>query len=456
MRPLPRALAVACALVLSLPVTASLPAANAVDSAEPGATRKLASKREITQATPGNFTGYGFDQCVAPTQKMMDRWWNTSPFTAVGIYISGDSRGCRTQPNLSPTWVATQVARGWRLLPIALGPQAACHPSFPRYRDDFTISTRRRGGYATAARQGTAEATKNARDALAYGIGPGSTIWYDLEGFDLRNTACRESALTFVSSWVKQIKAHGYVAGFYSSASSGIKMVDDARRLRPGKFNLPDQIWIARWDGIPNTSTTYIPEDGWRPGGRMKQYLGDHRETWGGVTINIDSNYIDLGTGSHARRDTRCPGTRLAFPSYPQLAAGSALPGRVKALQCLLSHQGFYSGPVDGSYGPETIAAARAWQARRRLPQGDTFTAAHWTALFATGPRTVVKRGSSGDAVHRLQRALKAAGNERFKANGLFNAATERAVRAYQRQVGIPVSGSATPQTWNRLRRGHR
>ena len=25
-------------------------------------------------ATPGNFTGYGFDQCVAPTQKSMDTW----------------------------------------------------------------------------------------------------------------------------------------------------------------------------------------------------------------------------------------------------------------------------------------------------------------------------------------------------------------------------------------------
>ena len=65
--------------------------------------------------------------------------------------------------------------------------------------------------------------------------------------------------------------------------------MDDARVNRPGAFTEPDQIWIARWDGQANTSTSYIRPDGWLPGGRMKQYLGGHNETWGGVTINIDS-----------------------------------------------------------------------------------------------------------------------------------------------------------------------
>src|SRR5688500_4331660 len=74
---------------------------------------------------PGNFTGYGFDQCQAPSQAAMDRWWKHSNFGAVGIYIAGNSRGCRTQTNLSATWVRNQQARGWRLLPITLGPQAS-------------------------------------------------------------------------------------------------------------------------------------------------------------------------------------------------------------------------------------------------------------------------------------------------------------------------------------------
>ncbi|WP_210439015.1 glycoside hydrolase domain-containing protein [Nocardioides xinjiangensis] len=434
---------------------AGTPAAGAPAAGAPAASaRKLATQRQIALATPGDFTGHGFDQCLAPTQAAMDTWWRTSPFSAVGIYISGDSRACRSQPNLSPTWVATQVARGWRLLPIALGPQASCQPRFPRYKDDFSISPNPTGGYAQAARQGAAEADENAADAAAYGIGPGSTIWYDLEGFDLGNTHCRESALVFTSAWVTRIKALGYVAGFYSSASSGIKMLDDARRLRPGRFALPDRIWIARWDGAANTSTTYIPEDGWRPGGRMKQYRGGHDETWGGVTINIDSNFIDLGAGSQPRPEGRCPGTRLGYWKYPTLSPASAQATRVKVLQCLLEEQGTYSGAVSGSYDAATIAAARAWQAARRFTPTDTFEKRHWVALLSAGARTTVKRGSSDEAVHRLQRALNAAGAGRFRATGVFDAKTESALRAYQSRLRIAVSGVATRQTWNKLQRG--
>jgi peptidoglycan hydrolase-like protein with peptidoglycan-binding domain len=438
------------ALLLAAPTVASSPASAGDAATAP----RLASQRQIALATPGDFTGYGFDQCLAPTQSAMDTWWQKSPFSAVGIYISGDSRACRSQPHLSPTWVAAQVARGWRLLPIALGPQASCQPRFPRYKDDFKISPSPTGGYAKAAAQGTAEADKNAADAMAYGIGPGSTIWYDLEGFDLTNTACRESALAFVSSWVARTKALGYVAGFYSSASSGIKMLDDARVQRPGQFALPDRIWIARWDGAANTSTTYIPEDGWRPGGRMKQYRGGHNETWGGVTINIDSNYLDLGAGSVAAPEGRCPGTRLGFWKYPRLTPTAAQPTRVKVLQCLLTEQGTYSGPLSGTYDAATVAAARAWQASRKFTPTDSFETRHWTALLSAGARTTVKRGSVDESVHRLQRALNAAGAGRFRASGVFDAKTEAALRAYQSRLHVTVSGVATPQTWNKLQQG--
>ena len=58
---------------------------------------------------------------------------------------------------------------------------------------------------------------------------PGSTLWYDLEGYDVTNTACRESSLSFLSAWTQQLHALGYVSGVYSSAGSGIKSLDDAR-----------------------------------------------------------------------------------------------------------------------------------------------------------------------------------------------------------------------------------
>src|SRR3954451_3061168 len=149
--------------------------------------------RAANVVTPGNFTGYGFDQCTAPSQRAMDAWLTGSPYWVVGIYISGDSRGCLSQPNLTPTWVRTQLARGWRLLPITLGPQAWC-TTRQRYLHPVRISPSPSGSYARARAQGRAEASRTVRVAQRLGIARRSTLWYDLEGFNTSGTRCRESA----------------------------------------------------------------------------------------------------------------------------------------------------------------------------------------------------------------------------------------------------------------------
>ncbi|PUA79750.1 glycoside hydrolase domain-containing protein [Nocardioides currus] len=424
----------------------------------------------VAASTPGDFTGLGFDQCVAPTQSAMDAWITSSPYRAVGIYISGDSRACRTQPNLSPTWVATQVSRGWRLLPIALGPQASCLDRFPRYKDDFTIDPTPTGSYANARAQGVVEASKNVTDATALGIGPGSTLWYDLEAFDLGNTSCRESALAFVSAWVTRTKELGYVAGFYSSASSGIKMLDDARISRPGQFALPDRIWIARWDGIANTSTSYIGEDGWRPGGRMKQFKGGHKETWGGVTINIDTNYLELsGSPTTAAPppeptptptpvaapapETHCGGTRVDFPTYYTLKPRAASKTRTLALQCLLKEKKRYVGKLDGVYDRATRKGAIAWMKSRGFKPTSTWRRKNWVALLAGQDRPALAVGATGPAVSRLQRSLTAA-RQRVAVTGAFDEATRAALLAYQARVGAAATGTTDAATWEALAKG--
>ena len=37
----------------------------------------------------------------------------------------------------------------------------------------------------------------------------------------------------------------------------------------------------------------YVSDSLWANHQRVHQYKGGHKETWGGVTINIDSNYVD-------------------------------------------------------------------------------------------------------------------------------------------------------------------
>ncbi|WP_248583414.1 glycoside hydrolase domain-containing protein [Nocardioides sp. InS609-2] len=419
---------------------------------------KSQAARRANVVTPGDFTGYGFDQCLAPDQAKMDIWLQHSPFLAAGIYISGDSRACRDQPNLSPTWISTQLANGWRLLPIALGPQASCQPRFPRYKDDFKInpSPGASGTYSIAQGQGSTEADKNIDDALVLGIAPGSTIWYDLEGFDLTDTQCRESALRFIHGWTTRVTARGFVAGMYSSAGSGIKMIDDARAERPGQFTLPSRIWIARWDGIANTSTSYIREDGWRPGGRMKQYLGGHNETWGGATINIDSNFLDLGRGSVADPESWCGGLKTSFWSYPRLTTKKAKVNRVKVLQCMLAARSLYDGKVNGRYNKRTRNGIAQWQAARGRKAAKAFTRSHWVSLLAEGSAPVLKVGSAGADVFRLQRALNATGRGKLAGTGVYDQKTESAVRAYQKARRLSVTGTTTPEVWAALAAGRR
>ena len=459
------ALAAAALAVGSAVAGAPAPSsADVTPTLELRASAAQSAKRTTTVVTPGDFTGYGFDQCLAPNQQQMDTWLQSSPFLSVGIYISGNSRACRSQPNLTPAWIRKQLNRGWRILPITLGPQASCQPRFPRYDDDPTIIPKpgKNKRYPKARAQGTAEATKAVDAAAALGIAPGSTLWYDLEGFDLRNTRCRESALAFLSTWTVQIRALGYVSGVYSSAGSGIKMLDDARVNQRKDVTVPDMIWVARWDGRANVETeaAYLRSDGWR-GARVKQYQGGHNETWGGVTINIDRNFLDVGRGSFAEPAVHCGGVKVAYGRYPVLApaTANAVPpkGKVKALQCLLQERGLYTGAIDGTYGKRTIAAANAYQEQRGFAVSEKWTKRHWVSLLATGDRRpVLKFGSAGAEVRRVQRALNAVMDRTtpLKASGVFDAVTGEALRAWQRKVGLEASAVVGTDDWKLLLAG--
>jgi hypothetical protein len=457
------AVAAAAAVAVTLPVAWSVTDSGGAGRSTGEQVERIELAAGGNPVTPGDFRGYGFDQCLAPSQEAMNRWMQNSPFLAAGIYISGSSRGCRSQPNLTPTWIRNNLRNGWKLLPITLGPQASCHPGFPRYNDDRKIdpSPGAKGLYGDARRQGWAEAEKTVRAARRLGIAPRSTLWYDLEGFDIRNTRCRQSALAFLSAWTVRLHRLGYVSGVYSSAGSGIRALDDLRVRRTKGYTLPDQIWIARWDGVANTSTSYIREDGWRPGGRMKQYRGGHRETWGGVTINIDSNYAQLGRGMYAPPERRCGGVRLDHRTYPVLQrprTGQVPPaGQVRALQCLLREKGYYRGNLDGKYWASTRAAAKAWQRDRGFAPSDTFWRDRWVAILSQGSRPALKYGSAGGETRRIQRALNAADPMlRRPIHGRYGTSVKAAVRTYQRKTGMKVTGIVNRATWKKLQAGRR
>ncbi len=407
------------------------------------------------RVTPGDFTGYGFDQCLAPTQGAMDRWLTSSPFWAVGIYISGASRGCPSQPNLTPTWVSTQLKNGWRLLPITLGPQASC-TTRDKYLQEVRINPDPTSDYAKARQQGRDEAAKTLRVARSLGISERSTLWYDIEAFDIRATHCRLSALSFLSAWTKKLHAVNYVSGVYSSAASGIKMLDDAKTYSPGRFAMPDQVWIADWNGRADVYSSYVRPGSWMPHARVHQYRGGHYETHGGVTINIDSNFMSLGRGSVAPKDIAvCGGVEISFRDYYRLKRGDR-GDQVRALQCLLQRKGSFDREMTGYFGEVTQQALRSFQSASRMEVTGVAGFSTWTALLSQGSEPVLKYGSAKHAARRVQRALNAAVNAHVPVTGVFRASTVTAVRAYQRAAGLPQTGVVADATWNALERGVR
>ncbi|TDB82850.1 DUF1906 domain-containing protein [Actinomadura sp. KC216] len=218
--------------------------------------------------------GKGFDTCTAPSLAAM-RAWRPS-FKVTNIYIGGAARGC-AQPNLTKRWVREVREMDYRITPTYVGLQAPCSSRPQRF------------SAKNAASHGAKSAVDAARKARRLGIREGAPIYYDMEAYKTNKPGCRAAVLRFVDSWVRRLKKAGYKPCLYSSVRSGIRDVGRAEGI-----SRPVAIWFANWDGRAKVyGDPFIPDSWWNRHRRIKQYRGGHKETHGGVTINIDSNIVD-------------------------------------------------------------------------------------------------------------------------------------------------------------------
>jgi Domain of unknown function (DUF1906) len=271
----------------SLPPTPAPSAFGATSGASSAAADSLAreARAHLARAlTDPVYTGLGFDPCATPSASQMAAW-GSSPYRAVGIYVGGTNEAC-SQPNLTAGWAATEVAAGWHLIPIYVGLQApgnscGCASINP----------------SQAAAEGTAAASDAVNQAEAVGIGTGSPLYFDMEAYSPGGSTT-SAVLAFLGAWTAQLHADGYVSGVYSSAASGVSDLVD--QYGTG-YAEPDDIWFADWNGEETTSSSYIPSGDWSDHQRLHQYSGGVNATYGGVTINIDGDYLDgatAGTGN--------------------------------------------------------------------------------------------------------------------------------------------------------------
>jgi len=133
----------------------------------------------------------------------------------------------------------------------------------------------------------------------------------------------------------------------------------------------------------------------------------------------------------------------------------------VKDLQQKLKDKGYYQSSVDGIFGPKTEKAVKSFQKAVGITvdgiAGPVTLAKLNGSSSSRGSSTssskssLLKRGMKGSAVKDLQQKLKDKGYYHSSVDGIFGPKTEKAVKSFQKAVGITVDGIAGPVTLAKL-----
>lgn len=231
---------------------------------------------------PGEPSKHGFDRGRLPTLSQMQTWWTNSPYWVYNLYIGGISLYYKNEP-LDAAWVYQAAQQGWSFILTWVGPQAPCSRFQHRMTPNANI----------AYLEGRSEAAAAVQAAEALGFLGEKSIYYDLESYSGATDSCRDIAKEFMRGWTEQLHELGVRSGGYGSACTSY--INDWAAINP----MPDDVWMAHWtanyynDSRTVWDTACLSNTLWSERQRIKQYAGDHTETWGSIALTIDSNVID-------------------------------------------------------------------------------------------------------------------------------------------------------------------
>ena len=121
----------------------------------------------------------------------------------------------------------------------------------------------------------------------------------------------------------------------------------------------------------------------------------------------------------------------------------------VKDLQEALNTLGFASGKVDGIFGAATERAVKEFQSSVGIDADGIVGPITWLNIDeADQSEPVLRKGSKGLPVRRLQSRMTAYKYDTGGVDGRFGAKTEKAVKELQEQAALEVDGIVGPATW--------
>lgn len=252
--------------------------------------------------------------------------------------------------------------------------------------------------------------------------------------------------------------------------SSGFKASNYTLKLdsTPVKFEITKADTPAAPTGLKGykdsaLSTVTLPTGwSWVDGTLKMNTIGDQtfKANYAGDTNHQAGTNVDV-TVKVVRRSSSGGGGSYYAPVVPDMpmvywgCTGDA----VKTLQEKLNAKGFHSGNVDGIFGAKTYAAVTAFQKANSLGVDGIVGKLTWAKLYDATPVNVtpvttqpmLRTGSRGDAVRKLQELLNAKGYTCGSVDGIFGSKTYAAVLAFQKANGLAADGIVGSLTWAKL-----
>lgn len=225
----------------------------------------------------------GFDTRTYPGDAAMRTWRDTSPYRWVGYYLPAP---CYT----GTSWVGTRerlASIGWGMVPLFVGEQdwSVIRPDDAAVAEQGARCTSRN---LTAA-QGAADAAVADSILDAEGFPPGTPVFLDVERMERVTRAMEE----YVHAWFTEMLERGrYTPSLYAHERNVTPLFERARAAfeTAGRSDQPF-LWVARAGDMTVTSR---PSDSGILSAAIWQGRFDVDETWGGVTLRIDTNVASI------------------------------------------------------------------------------------------------------------------------------------------------------------------
>lgn len=133
--------------------------------------------------------------------------------------------------------------------------------------------------------------------------------------------------------------------------------------------------------------------------------------------------------------------------------SGAIYRAQVKQVQAALNTAGYSAGPADGALGPKSRAAISRYQSDNNLAATGEINTELLTNLGVESEGRIPVNVTGAEVIRATKKELQAHGYASGDVNGTMDPTTSAAIRAYQSDAGLEVTGEATDALLEHLRR---